>query len=225
MDLHRRSALVFAAMAAALAPPFAAAQRRSLPEGAAVPGWGALNRDVVLIGPANDPAGVSGMRDAAEALRRIASMGAAFISAAGAAARARSSSGCGARRGSIPWAAADGGTGRCRRARAPRSRPPPRRMPMFWPIAAPGSRCAIGGTSGSSSRATGGSRIRLALPSVTAQQSSTRLPMCLPSCTARCAAAHSASGSRAATTCRTSPASSQPWRVPIAVARCAASSS
>jgi tungstate transport system substrate-binding protein len=83
MDRRRRSALVFAAMAAAPAPPFAAAQRRSLPEGPAVPGWGAMNRDVVLIGPANDPAGVSGMRDAAEALRRIASMGATFISGGG----------------------------------------------------------------------------------------------------------------------------------------------
>jgi len=79
MDHRRRPVLAVAAMAV-LAPRFACAQRRSLPEGAVVPGWGSMNSDLVLLGPANDPAGVSGMRDAAEALRRIASMGAAFIS-------------------------------------------------------------------------------------------------------------------------------------------------
>jgi tungstate transport system substrate-binding protein len=83
MDRRRRPVLVFAAMAAVLAPRFASAQRRSLPDGTTVPGWGSTNSDLVLIGPANDPAGVSGMRDAAEALRRIASMGATFISGGG----------------------------------------------------------------------------------------------------------------------------------------------
>jgi CPA1 family monovalent cation:H+ antiporter len=60
---------------------------------------------------------------------------------------------------------------------------------------------------------------------VTGQQSSTTLPMCLPSCTARWAAAHSARGTRAAAVWRRSLASSQPFRAPRAVARCAASSS
>jgi tungstate transport system substrate-binding protein len=78
--MHRRRPVALAAIVALLTPRFASGQGRSLPGGPAVPGWGSMNSDLVLIGPATDPAGVFGMRDAAEALRRIASVGAAFIS-------------------------------------------------------------------------------------------------------------------------------------------------
>jgi tungstate transport system substrate-binding protein len=48
-------------------------------------GWGVLRCDVmfndfVLVGPKEDPAGISGLRDAAEALRRIAAARALFVS-------------------------------------------------------------------------------------------------------------------------------------------------
>jgi ABC-type tungstate transport system permease subunit len=72
--MDRRRLLLALAALVALAPRSASAQRRSLPDGPAVPGWRTMNSDLVLIGPSADPAGVSGMQDAAEALRRIASM-------------------------------------------------------------------------------------------------------------------------------------------------------
>lgn len=77
--MDRRPVLVIAALAV-LAPPGAIARGRPDAEGAGGTGWGLMNSDLVLIGPAADPAGVAGLRDTAEALRRIAAVGAAFIS-------------------------------------------------------------------------------------------------------------------------------------------------
>lgn len=85
--MDRRPVLIFAALAVLAPPgaglrrgPGAVAQERPAAGGSGVAGWHVMNSDLVLIGPAADPALVSGLRDTAEALRRIAAVGATFIS-------------------------------------------------------------------------------------------------------------------------------------------------
>ena len=58
---------------------------RAAEEAFVAEGWGGPRRavmynDFVLVGPAGDPAGIAGLRDTAEALRRIAAAGAPFVS-------------------------------------------------------------------------------------------------------------------------------------------------
>ena len=86
--MDRRRFVLASATLGAVAPPGAvlrhgpgaAAQERPAAGGSGVPGWGSMQGDLVLIGPASDPARVAGLRDTAEALRRIAAMGAPFVS-------------------------------------------------------------------------------------------------------------------------------------------------
>lgn len=80
--MRRRPFLIaVTALAAVFAvPPHAPAQRRPAAEDRIGRGWAMMNSDLVLLGPATDPAGVAGLRDMAEALRRIAAVGAPFVS-------------------------------------------------------------------------------------------------------------------------------------------------
>lgn len=57
-----------------------AAEERFVAEGYGGPRHHVMYNDFVIIGPAADPAGVAGLRDAAEALRRIAEARAPFVS-------------------------------------------------------------------------------------------------------------------------------------------------
>lgn len=75
----RRPACVIAA-SAAFSGAGALARERSATGEPPLQGWQAMDTRFVLIGPAADPAGVAGLRDAAEALRRIAWRGAPFVS-------------------------------------------------------------------------------------------------------------------------------------------------
>jgi tungstate transport system substrate-binding protein len=56
------------------------AEERFVAEGLGGPRRPVMYNDFVVVGPAADPAGVDGSRDAAEALRRIAAAGAPFVS-------------------------------------------------------------------------------------------------------------------------------------------------
>jgi tungstate transport system substrate-binding protein len=78
--MDRRLVLIATGLALAVTPRGALAQRQAPAERGIGTGWQSMNRDLVLIGPAADPARVFGLRDAAEALRRIASVGATFVS-------------------------------------------------------------------------------------------------------------------------------------------------
>lgn len=78
--MDRRPVLALAVLAA-LVPPGALAQGRPAAEGpGGAAGWRLMNSDLVLVGPAADPARVAGLRDTAEALRRNAATGAPFVS-------------------------------------------------------------------------------------------------------------------------------------------------
>ena len=84
---RRCTALALAALGIAVLPvagrgrgPGATARERPAAEDRIGPGWGSVNGGLVLVGPAADPARVSGLRDTAEALRRIAEAGAPFVS-------------------------------------------------------------------------------------------------------------------------------------------------
>ena len=80
--MQRRLFLIAAAAFATVpgAPSRAPAQRRPEAEEDRIGrGWAMMNSDLVLIGPGTDPAGVSGLRDVAEALRRIAAVGTPFL--------------------------------------------------------------------------------------------------------------------------------------------------
>lgn len=79
---RRRPAFVTAALTAfgALSASGARAQRHPPAERAPLEGWGPMNTGLMLIGPVADPAGIAGLRDAVEALRRIAWRGAPFVS-------------------------------------------------------------------------------------------------------------------------------------------------
>jgi tungstate transport system substrate-binding protein len=57
-----------------------AAEERFVAEGWGGPRRPVMYNDFVIVGPASDPAGVNVLRDAAEALRRIAAAGAPFVS-------------------------------------------------------------------------------------------------------------------------------------------------
>jgi len=57
-----------------------AAEERFVAEGAGGPRHHVMYNDFVIVGPASDPAGIAGLRDADEALRRIAAARAPFIS-------------------------------------------------------------------------------------------------------------------------------------------------
>ena len=57
-----------------------AAEERFVREGFGGPRRHVMYNDFVIVGPASDPAGVRGGKDAAEALRRIAAAGAPFVS-------------------------------------------------------------------------------------------------------------------------------------------------
>ena len=57
-----------------------AAEERFVREGFGGPRRHVMYNDFVVVGPAADPAGVRGQRDAAEALRRVAAAGAPFVS-------------------------------------------------------------------------------------------------------------------------------------------------
>lgn len=56
------------------------AERRFVAEGFAPRRYDVMHNDFVIVGPAADPAGIAGLRDAPGALRRIAAAGAPFVS-------------------------------------------------------------------------------------------------------------------------------------------------
>lgn len=86
--MDRRPVLALAAFAVLVppaaglrrGPPGALARGRPAAEDAGGAGWRPMNSDLVLVGPGADPARVAGLRDVAEALRRIAAVGAPFVS-------------------------------------------------------------------------------------------------------------------------------------------------
>ncbi len=86
--MDRRFVIALAALGAAASPvaglwrgPGAALARgRPAAEDRIGPGWSLMHSDIVLIGPAADPARVAGLRDVPEALRRVAATRAPFVS-------------------------------------------------------------------------------------------------------------------------------------------------
>ncbi len=99
-----------------------------------------MYNDFVLIGPKGDPAGISGSKDIAAALVKIAEKGAPFVSRGDKSGTHSAELGAlegRGRRSSRPRRAP--GTARSARAWGPRSTPPAAWALMCWPTVAPGS--------------------------------------------------------------------------------------